>query len=232
MKIRYIKQSYLDQLKRMSEEAKSQWYKQIHCWLNKFFNHEKWSAQSKIEIPGDIELVMEGNPPSTDLENSIKIYNALKGKLTEVQASDPRLWAYFCHETFWDYMSWRWPPDKSIDSRYFVDGSSSRALSRNGIARLWWFAHLTYDENRDNPYELTSIFLQHQDIQHNLIERNLGRSNTVLHAALDFLGSHPNINNKDDYVKLGKILNRLGGVRLLDCLTKKEIVDYLSTRYC
>lgn len=233
MKIRYFKQEYLDKLKMLKDEAKLNHYKSENCWLNSFFNHENWYAQSKIEIPGNIELVIGDSRSGTDLENSIKVYNALQDKLTPVQACDPRLWAYLCHETFWDYMKWRWPPAKisTIKSRYFVNGSSSRALSRNGLARLWWFAHLTYDKKRSNPYELTGVFLRHQDIQHNLIERNFGRNTNVLHAVLDFLKSRPGINSKDDYVKIGKIINRRGGVVLLDCQSNEQITNYLNEQF-
>lgn len=230
MKLRIIKQTYLDQLKRMPENAVSSWYSRDAAWLNEFFNHENWSAQTKIEIPGTIELVKDGSPSSSDLENSIRLYSALEGKLSEVQASDSRLWTYFCHETFWDYMIWRWPPQQqgTIESRYFLSGDSSRSLSRNGIARLWWFAHLTHDSSKENPYKLTRVLLQHQDIQHNLLERNLGRNKSVLQAALEYLNQHPNINGKENYVKIGKALNRLGGVRLLDCMSKEQILDYLE----
>ncbi len=230
MKLRIIKQSFLEQILQIPDKARANWYQKDTCWLDDFFGHQNWQVQTKIDVPGNIELVREGNPPDTDLENSIQIYNALQDKLTPVQASDARLWTYLCHDTFWDYMKWRWPPiqNGTIESRYLVKGSNSRALSRNGIARLWWFAHLTYDKNRANPYELTGIFLQNQDIQHNLIERNLGRNKQVLHAALVYLKSNPDINGKEDYVKLGKTLNRLGGIRLLDCLTAKEITSYLE----
>ena len=232
MKLRYIKQNYLDQLKRMNEKAMSKWYAEPTCWLDNLFNHEKWYAQSKIEIAGNIELITEGDPAESDLENSIRIYNVLKDKLTDVQASDPRFWAYLCHETCWDYMKWRWPTAKAdIERRYFVHGNNSRALSRNGIARLWWFAHLTYDESRANPYELTKVFLRNQDIQHNLVERNFGRSRVILHTTLNFLKSRPKLAGKADYVKLGKIINKWGGVRLLDCLTREEVMNYLEARF-
>ncbi len=216
----------------MPEKSIVYWYSQNYPWLNDFFNMSQWYSQSTIEVATSIDLVSDGSPSATDLENSIKIYNALRDKITEVQATDERLWTYFCHETFWEYMRWRWPvTQSSIQWRYFVNGNSSRALARNGIARLWWFAHLTYDQNRCNPYELTEVFLRHQDIQHNLIERNFGRSPEVLRATLEFLKAHPEVAGKDAYVKLGKILNRWGGVCVLDCLKTKEIVAYLEAKF-
>lgn len=51
------------------------------------------------------------------------------------------------------------PPkaERNIRARYFVSKTESRALLRNGVARLWWSARLSYVPGRDNPYELTSV---------------------------------------------------------------------------
>jgi len=234
MKLRFVKDKYLNQLRNLAKE-KEQWLE--HCdisnpWLTNYFGHEKWYGDTDIAIQERLELTIGG--PENDVKNSIKVYELLGDKLTPVQACDPRLWAFLCHETCWSYMVNRWKPEaeRDIRSRYFLDGNDSRALSRNGIARLWWFAHLTYDRDRANPYELLEVLISEQNIQHNLLERNFGRNKIILHTILDFIKSHPEINKKEDYERLGKIINRWGGVRLLDCLTKKDIVDYLATRYC
>jgi len=234
MKLQFVKDKYLNQLRNLAKD-KEQWLERCDInnpWLTNYFGHEKWYGDTDIEIQQNLELTIGG--PESDVENSIKVYELLGDKLTPVQACDPRLWAFLCHETCWSYMVNRWKPEaeRDIRSRYFLDGNDSRALSRNGIARLWWFAYLTHDKSRANPYELLEILLGDQNIQHNLLERNFGRNRMILHAILEFIKSHPEINRKDDYEKLGKIINRWGGVRLLDYLTKKEIVDYLSTRYC
>lgn len=233
MKLKILDQDYLEKLQRLPENQRSGWYSRSNGWLDVFFENKKWYLQTKIELEGTIDLVMDGDPPSTDLENSIRVYNILGRKISPVQASDSRLWTCLCHDMFWDYMIWRWPPikDGTISDRYLASGNSSRSLSRNGIARLWWFAHLTYDSARSDPYELTRIFLRHQDIPHNMLERNLGRNKIVLHAALDFLKRRTDVSGKDDYVKLAKILNKLGGVRLLDCLSTQEITSYLEKRF-
>jgi hypothetical protein len=233
MKIYFVKEKYLNRLINLAKD-KVQWLELCDInnpWLTNYFGHEKWYGDTDIEIPQNLELNIGG--PESDVENSIKLYDLLRDKLTPVQACDPRLWAFLCHETCWNYMVNRWKPDaeRDINSRYYLDGNDSRALSRNGIARLWWFAYLTYDENRTDPYELLKILLSDQNIQHNLLERNFGRNRMILHTILDFIRSHPKINKKDDYEKLGKIINRWGGVRLLDYLAKKDIMAYLETRY-
>ena len=85
--------------------------------------------------------------------------------LTREQASDPRLWVRLTHVEGWKYMRRRWNvapkirdeknPVGYVLEHYFVASSSpSRALTRNGMARLWWYAHLTHDPARKDPYEL------------------------------------------------------------------------------
>lgn len=96
----------------------------------------------------------------------IRFHRALR-HLTPLQARDPRIWTRLAHMEFWPYMRLRWPVEKHmsnrnsaarfVESRYFVEQSPSRALLRNGVARLWWTAQLSHDPDRDNPHELTTV---------------------------------------------------------------------------
>jgi hypothetical protein len=121
-----------------------------------------------------------------------------------------------------------------ITTRYFISQSDSRALMRNGIARLWWTAHMSYDAQRKNPYELTSVLLYTLDITQQIMERNMGRAPVIVTGFLEFL-----MQNKDKVLiagdqgrdrvrKLAKFLNMYGGVCLLDCLTQTDIIKLLS----
>ena len=94
-------------------------------------------------------------------ENPEKDYVANLKNITDSQASDERLWAGLSHGYFWDYMQKRWPiPNKKdkqanfiLQHYFFNNGARSTVL--NGIARLWWYGRLFYDEtNESNPYEL------------------------------------------------------------------------------
>jgi hypothetical protein len=51
--------------------------------------------------------------------------------------------------------------------------SARGALLRNGAARLWWSAHLSYDPDRENQYELTAVLLARLDTAKNLLERGI-----------------------------------------------------------
>lgn len=258
MRIRFIKRSYLDRLMNIDSVNLKNKYTQGKPWLSDYFGHTNWFGESKIEIESYPDFATKDTIEEDELEritplyhrlkdkitdtakvdivNSIRLYEALKGKIDITQATDSRLWAYLSHETYWDFMIIRWPPEKqSILDRFFVNGSDSRALSRNGIARLWWFANLTVREKNPFPYELTAILLSNQNIQHGFLERRFGRSRKVLHTSLDFIRDNYEHfyegSTKPKVDELSKIINRLGGVRLLDCQTSEEITSYLKSAY-
>ena len=120
---------------------------------------------------------------------------------------------------------------------YFVARRQSRVLLRNGIARLWWTAHLSRDEARKDPYELIEVLLSSFDITQQALERNWRRSHVVLHAFLEFLMKHKAIllaggnKNRAQIRRLAKFLNWHGGVCLLDFLGKNEIVVLLEGEF-
>lgn len=150
---------------------------------------------SKIEtvLPPNLQD-SEGNAVS-DAEGTRRIYQWLSS-LTPVQAADPRLWTYLTHYEFPTYIDARWGggirkaknPVEVIRDRWFFKGTGSATFMRNGISRLWWFGHLTYDETRPDPFELTDRLLSLQDIQVAFLERSIGRCRPLLRTALETIG--------------------------------------------
>lgn len=190
---------------------------------------------TKLTLKGDVALALPDGEGLEDLENSVRVYKMLPD-LTPVQARDPRLWTRLCHEEFWEYMRLRWDAGRHardsgrqtryIQSHYFIAQSQSRALLRNGIARLWWYAHLTHDDSRENPFELTEMLLSTLDITQQVLERSLGRSHNILFGFLEFLLQcrEDGLSLKREQIReIAKRLNMTGGVTLLDTLTAKEI---------
>jgi hypothetical protein len=216
---------------------------------------EEFAEGSKWELPTAVEPKL---PPKTvfgkllslpdaddhlDLENSIRLHKAFQ-TLTPIQARDPRLWARLSHVDFWPYMRKRWPVEKYLPNhekaeryvieRYFVAKTEGRALLRNGMSRLWWYSHLTFDENRENPYELTAVLLRNLDITQQILERSMGRCRAVLVAFLEFLLENPDLLASGGDVTrakvraLAKSLNVYGGVALLDCLSVATLKSHLG----
>ena len=138
----------------------------------------------------------------------------------------------------------RWPVGRHLDdvqraerfilSRYFVARNESRALLRNGAARLWWSAKLTYDPDRTNPYELAAVLFSRLDIAQQLLERNFGRIGTLTRTFLDFLMSNPEDclepgeRSRTVVRHLAQSLNLHGGVCLLDSLKRDDVSSLLE----
>ena len=222
--------------------------------LDRYAERKPWAAKAtgldRILLTSGLEpavpLTLE--PPAgddlKDLENSLRVHAAFP-TLTRRQARDPRLWVRLTHVECWDYMRKRWNVSQHLTTdrakaaryvlaRYFVPQAQSRALLRNGVARLWWYAHLTHDPARADPYELTRVLLSALDIAQQVLERNMGRAARLRTEFLDFLRTRGNDLGTSAGARrqrirdLAKALNLRGGVTLLDSLSPGEITGILT----
>lgn len=240
MKVYYMKQKALDSLQKdISDNLEK--YHSSSQWIDQYFidkDAPKYYFETGIEVP-DYDLIIGG--PETDFQNAKIVFEAFNGKLNAVQASDLRLWAYLAHVQHWDYMHSRWkidvpdeedepddgkksPRDKvlaRVKARYFFGASRGKAFVRQGIARLYWSAYLTYDESNPNPYEFTEFFFSKQDIFTSITERSYARNKTLVLAALKELKKHPDLSRDDIRLFLAK-LNQEGAITVLDFLDAQQ----------
>lgn len=211
-------------------------YNLPNLWIDKYFGDKgmaNYSFNTGIIVP-DISLTIGDS--KTDYDNAVKLYEAFKGKLNPIQASDLRLWAYLAHNVYWEYMRTRWAIDvpsedddetngdkivSRIGERYFFEASKGKAFVRQGIARLYWSANLTYDErNTNDPYELTEFILSKQDIFMFATERSLARNKIILLAALKVLKEQGDL-KRTQIRQYFSALNQAGGVVVLDSLSSE-----------
>ena len=219
-------------------------------WIESCFN-EAFDAEAPVEV--FLPELIKSPKASVDIDNVKLLYSALK-HLTAEQAADGRLWTHFSHIEYWEYMRVRWGVDseniadgagkeaddqnknivKQIRDRYFLfSDENSRALIRNGIARLWWFGYLTYDQNNtEDPFVLTKTLLDYQDTQAALLERTFGKNAEVLKVCLKVLTEYmPKIraNGGRAVIQgLGKYINLLGGTYFLDTMDKAVLKDKVT----
>ena len=193
---------------------------------------------SRIYVPEEITLELPTGSRGSDLkeiENTKIIYEAFRG-LTPTQASDPRLWTYLTHVTFWEYMQKRWPVTEQalgkkqnyIKERYLLPTANLRTLTHNGISRLWWFGYLTYDENRENPWELTETLLKGTDLPTSLLERAIGTNRNIRNGVLEFFCENPALITSKSVQEILKMLNLVGGVKNLPFLDANEIKEIMN----
>jgi len=242
MSLTIFKETFVNSL-RGSVRANLPRYSEDGVWVSDLGVKSQREMETSVELKAPLELLEPTNGDLKDIENAIRVHKALP-HLTPLQARDPRLWTRLTHVEHWSYMRKRWPVEKHmkdedratrfVESRYFVTQAQSRALLRNGIARLWWSAKVSHDPKRDNPYELTGVLLSTLDITQQILERGIGRAPAVLVGFLEFLNCNkdPLLTGGDEnrirIRRLAKFLNMYGGVCILDSLKQGQIMGLLE----
>lgn len=174
-----------------------------------------------------------------DFENSKILFEALK-QMNPTQATDYRIWTYLTHATFWEYMAKRSPvkdqPERErpayILTHWFVNGINTMDLMRNNISSLWWCAYLTYDETRNDPYELTREVFTMLDYTRNLLPSTQGRNKNFTHALLEFVIENKEIFSKFKESKVRFLMrksNFISGYKLMLNLSKDEIKNIFES---
>lgn len=214
-------------------------YIKDNAWLGEQKMLVKHFCKSTILPKMKPKLLLPSEQSNYDFENAVQVHECYE--LTPVQASDPRLWARLTHVEAWQYMQRRWPVDESkkptyIRQRYFVAGSDSRAIIRNGMARLWWSAEITKDRKaKKDPYRLTKIILSKLDITQQLLERSYGRSRSFVQSTLRFIEQNADecLNDgqtsRDRVRHLAKQLSSRSGVTILDSMPESNLHDFLAS---
>lgn len=236
-KLKFIKLSSLDRL-RSNIVPNQKRYMQDESFLNDYFAGTSWYVESNILMPDTLDLqIPESKGELLDLENTRIVYSALK-HLTPLQASDHRLWGYFTHVSQWQYMRKRWPVEQYLgkerfkevmNERYFYLSDRSRALLRNGMARLWWYGYCTYDESRSDPFELTGALLKKLDVAQNFAENAFGRNVDVIKTLLEVVMQHE-FYERAPVRDLARYINSIGGVTIIDSIPHDELRELFTAK--
>jgi hypothetical protein len=174
-----------------------------------------------------------------DFENAVKLYNAFDGKLTALGANDARLWVRLTHDHGHKYLVKRWMGGKekkfdSVKERFFYEGKSQAARLRNGLARLWWIAHLTVNndgETEEEKWKYTEAVCKSQDFITSIFERSMGAYENVRFGILEYYLENENAFGGSMGRKIQHLtreLNNYGGVTLLPLMSKDEIKELCS----
>lgn len=179
----------------------------------------------------------EKNQSSCDIKNAVYMYEQYKNIPIEL-ASEEGFWVYLSHTEFFEYMQKRWPVKMkdeeinlpTIEKRYFL----RNGFYNNGLSRLWWAAHLTYNAGVSDPYKYTKIAMKEQERMVLLLQSpNLVRNKTALFAVLDVLNDLDTKKESSQIEKikkeremllrpLVKFINAIGGVTVWDLLNHDE----------
>lgn len=186
----------------------------------------------------------ENNEYEYSYANIVMLHSQLNN-LTLVEASDPRLWIALENTDFLDYhmrilkiMDYKeGKQESSIKSRStFIVNGQKRSLAINNLASLWWIGHVFYDEAHENPYHFVKLFTD-TDFRGNFLA--LSSSNVIdsehirlgiFDAVFELIQNEAIKQNRKAFSEANKIMNFVGGVRLLDLLSREEVYDYVLNR--
>ena len=188
------------------------------------YDQSKTKSLANIYKP---EGLLDRLDPEDDYVTSIELYKAYSS-ISPLVASLPDLWVYLSHVDLFPYVQKRWPKvmEKDVDVKYIQNHwHENDHFMRTTFAGLWWHVYLSYDESRQNPFELTEILFKSQDFRTlRFGELGLIRHKPAMIGVLEFLLENQEImktafDAKGQYIS--RYFNMLGGIKPLAFMDKE-----------
>ena len=167
---------------------------------------------------------------SSDFEAAKVLYESYKN-ITPLLASTEQFWAYLCHVDLFLYVQKRWGTDlenpEYIEDHWFF---GKHGYIRNCLASLWWSIHCSYDDSKEDPYELSEILFRNYSFRVAWLKIML-RTKEGLLGILEFLKENPDIletafENRSRFI--AKYVNLIGGVKQLSYLNREFLKSELQ----
>lgn len=244
MIVHYMKEKYLEILKSNIHGNLKNYQSDSNNWIYDFFDGKNPFGEYKISFV-DFNLHFDSNSndrSKQDVENCKTLYLAMKD-LTDTQAADEMLWAGLTHYDFYSYMNSRVDfkrtksksnPTQAVLTNYFFRHNTPDGIHTsifvNGLSKLWWIGRLTYDETRENPFELLDYFKNDFSTKSLVMMQNkMFSSKNVLIGTIEALMELQNENftygkkKRDIFYEIIKFFNIYGATHILDFFSKDEI---------
>lgn len=209
--------------------------------LKAIFSDSNHVIETSIEYKYE-PLEVEPKEYDADIvrRNIRRVWESLK-VLTPVQAEMEKIWVALAHTDYLDYQmgifnSQIANPDKkkreesSLKSRTIFVNGAKRSLAIHNLAILWWLAYyFRDDQNIEAPYHLIDFFVStpYRGNAVALLSSNIISNKEIalgiLEAVKVLIEEEGMVVNRYPYSEAGKILNEVGGVRILDTLTREEV---------
>lgn len=206
-------------------------------WLTEMIEDNTFVTK-KYEID-DFELKMpkDEKDRSTDLENSILIYDTFKN-LPMYVLTDERFWGWVNFDKGYQVALKYMPIKKSKsifkDHWLFTQGVR-RGLFFGVLSRCYFRVALTKDETLDDPYEYTRFVIEKPERFRNLSWRSFSSEKKIVLGALKAekrILNEFRIKERSEYfTKLAKEISKLGSVMLLDVMEENDIEEYVYEKY-
>lgn len=238
MKARYLKSVVLEELRQSIS-------KNLDNYRRGSFPHlirdsfKYFEGRFEVDDAALASLRIADDGGAREEENCATCYRALTG-LTPYEARDERFWAYLTHTHLLDYTRSRWPiPEEDdaaighIATHFFA--KDKREIERgNAASRLWWMAHLCHRIQGLSLEDSLTVLLYRSDVRANIIERPTASQSTEVFSAImkKLHASYMSEKKLFDRTKFRFLMvriNSIGGVKLLDCMSERQLSDLIGT---
>ena len=237
MIIPYLSQDAINDIKVNFSKYKKHFQDETNDWFINEFKKNGWLKDSKIHCD-EINLNFDEDFNISDRRNVEILYSAMKN-LSPAHASDERLWAGLLFGKLWKFVRYRRAAElasgdeQDIKNTFFFMRGTRRSCFVNFCSRLWWAGYLLCEPaSEDHSAELDLVcgraFASNMLL---LSSSNMTSNRHVLHGALDCLlyrQTHGDTIERYHFVNSLKYLNSLGGVMLLDTLSRIEIAQLVN----
>lgn len=204
-------------------------------WIHSLTSSSTY-VEKKYKID-DFELELPSNETDTEtiMKNAIKLYETLKG-LPQYVLCDERFWLWIMFDKAYD-VALKTMPIKKKDSSVFKD----HWLFSQGRKRGLWFGVLSrdffrvkysVDEDAEDKYEYTRFCFELFERIRVYMWRGYGSNKDIVLGALK--GEKKAIIENDGiepkYSEIAKDISKLGSLKILDCMSQKEIEEFVYTK--
>lgn len=207
-------------------------------WLNSFFPGTLWVTK-KYEIEEFSLLVPKDDKDrEVDLHNSILLYERLR-HLPLYILTDERFWCWMNFEIGYK-VALKYMPIKKGSSvfkdHWLLTQGKRRGLFFGVLSRCYFRVALSVDDTLEDPYELTKFVIENPLRFRELTWRSFSSEKMIvlgtLKAEKRILSEYPQMEeNAKHFADIAKSLSKLGSVMLLDCMTEKDIEEYVYKKY-
>lgn len=238
MKINYLTNDAIDYLKvHLAHDLKSHILDAEPSFFMKLFKENGWIKESKYELADNMDrLSFDSNYNISDSINLRVVYDSLRD-LPPTVAADERIWAGLSFSDFWSFIQYRRHEELEegdelgINSSFMFMRGKRRSLYINCLSRLWWTAFLLYDKkNTENPYELCDFFTSQSFPSRIMLlsSRNFVSNGEIAKGIVQCLYDRSKEGKtyaRKQFEEVLKHLNSIGGVSLIDALTREDIYE-------
>lgn len=181
----------------------------------------------------------ETQETNNDAKNCILISSALPD-LTDIEATDERLWVTLGLREYREYSISRWPLknedklDNHTNNHWFA-GSSRGLMRDHAVSRLWWYHRLCRRIQNRSADETLDLLFFNSDYRSSMLERNTTSAITeVVSSIIEITEENRKKGisyNREKFRAFMKSLDLLAGRSRLSVLNKEQLKTKLATLY-